>query len=461
MSKIEKSIDKIFKFLASLQLAVIIIIALGVISAVGTIVEAQNDAIYAQKIIYHSAPMYLIMALLCVNLFNVMIDRLPWKKHHSGFVFAHIGIILLIVGSLVTRIWGVDGSLPIDLKQKNRYVLIPAETEFAVYSTYGSGGYKQMHKTIRDFLTQPVSEDDPYVVQLGNEKLEILDYHYAAIRKESIVEDTRDEGGAVRLQLQNANVNMVEWILRDRKNEADALELGPARILLADKMPQYQGKNEIYLVPTKDQQKLNYYIFTKSKGGLTGKGVVQPGDVVNVGWMGLELRLLKYLPKAQFLVEYEPVKKPVDGVTTHAMRMRFKGEEHWVGLNSSLRLYTDNLMYLVSYANRRIDLGFEIQLDKFTVGRYQGTMRAASYASDVQIPGVLEAHISMNNPLKHGGFTFYQASFQEDDAGNPTTSILSVNYDPGRWLKYLGSLLIVLGSILMFYFKQMIMRSSK
>ena len=95
------------------------------------------------------------------------------------------------------------------------------------------------------------------------------------------------------------------------------------------------------------------------------------------------------------------------------------------------------------------------------MGRYQGTMRAASYASDVQIPNVLEAHISMNNPLKHGGYTFYQASFQENDMGQATTSILSVNYDPGRWIKYLGSLLIVLGSILMFYFKQMIMRSSK
>ena len=460
MSNLEKRIEQIFKFLASLQLAVIVIVALGVISAVGTIIEAQYDAIYAQKIIYHSGPMYLVMALLCVNLFNVMIDRLPWKRHHSGFVFAHIGIILLIVGSLVTRLWGVDGSLPIDIGKKNRYVLIPAETELAVYSTYGSGGYKQMHKTLRDFLVQPL-DGEPYEIQLGKDKLEVLEHFYAARRKESIVPDDKNEGGAVRIQLQNANVNMVEWILRDRKNESDILNLGPARILFSDVEPNYAGQNEIYLVPTADQKRLKYFIFTKSKGGLTKKGVVDAGDSVEVGWMGIQLRILKYLPQAKFLVEYEPVKKPIDGVTTSALKMKFKGEEHWVGLNSSLRLYTDNLMYLVSYANRRIDLGFEIQLDKFEVGRYQGTMRAASYASDVQIPGVLEAHISMNNPLKHGGYTFYQASFQENDAGQATTSILSVNYDPGRWIKYLGSLLIVLGSILMFYFKQMIMRSSK
>jgi cytochrome c biogenesis protein ResB len=59
----------------------------------------------------------------------------------------------------------------------------------------------------------------------------------------------------------------------------------------------------------------------------------------------------------------------------------------------------------------------------------------------------------MNEPLKHNGFTFYQASFQENQTGEATTSILSVNKDPGRWIKYLGSFLIVLGTIVMFYFK--------
>ena len=90
--------------------------------------------------------------------------------------------------------------------------------------------------------------------------------------------------------------------------------------------------------------------------------------------------------------------------------------------------------------------------------RYQGTMRAASYESDVQVKqnGVSgeKTTISMNEPLKYNGFTFYQSSFQQDDFGRPTMSILSVNRDPGRPWKYLGSLLIVLGAIHLFYFKR-------
>lgn len=58
----------------------------------------------------------------------------------------------------------------------------------------------------------------------------------------------------------------------------------------------------------------------------------------------------------------------------------------------------------------------------------------------------------MNEPLKHSGFTLYQTSYEPGDP-RPITSILSVNRDPGRGAKYLGSLLIVLGAIWLFAMK--------
>jgi len=56
----------------------------------------------------------------------------------------------------------------------------------------------------------------------------------------------------------------------------------------------------------------------------------------------------------------------------------------------------------------------------------------------------------MNNPLKHDGFTFYQASYSQDNQGN-YSSTLSVNVDPGRFWKYLGSLMLVFGSMWHYY----------
>ena len=87
------------------------------------------------------------------------------------------------------------------------------------------------------------------------------------------------------------------------------------------------------------------------------------------------------------------------------------------------------------------------------MGRHQGTLKAASYESLVEVEGE-EYLISMNEPLKRKGLTFYQSSFQEDDMGNPTHSILSVNKDSGRFLKYLGCLIITLGILALFYMRK-------
>jgi cytochrome c biogenesis protein ResB len=72
----------------------------------------------------------------------------------------------------------------------------------------------------------------------------------------------------------------------------------------------------------------------------------------------------------------------------------------------------------------------------------------------VTLPDATDYLISMNDPLKHASFTFYQASFESDPSGRPTASVLSVNRDPGRALKYFGSLLLVLGAMHLFYMKR-------
>jgi cytochrome c biogenesis protein ResB len=171
--------------------------------------------------------------------------------------------------------------------------------------------------------------------------------------------------------------------------------------------------------------------------------------------MGLQMRFLKYMPQAKEELHFTRLDRPEGDNTTSALQFEYDGKNYWLALNSNVRVFTDVNVFLFSFANRRVDLGFEIALKDFNVGRYQGTMRAASYASDVEGAGFGKAHISMNQPLKHNGFTFYQASFQEDkQTGRATASVLSVNRDPGRPLKYLGSALIVLGTIVMFYFKR-------
>jgi hypothetical protein len=102
-----------------------------------------------------------------------------------------------------------------------------------------------------------------------------------------------------------------------------------------------------------------------------------------------------------------------------------------------------------------MSLPFQIQLNKFTMGTDPGTTKAATYESRVTVKDPLkgtdkEALISMNEPLQYGGYTFYQASYQMEE-GRPPVSIFSVNLDPGRPVKYAGSLVMIIGIIVMFW----------
>lgn len=453
MNKLNHWLEKIFKFFASIWLAIFILSSLAIMSAVGTIYEARYDAAYAQKMIYHSPFMYFIMALLVVNLFNVMVDRWPWRAHHTGFVLAHVGIILLVLGALVTRLYGVDGSVAIDISQKNNYVVLP-DSEFNIYASFGDGNYKALYSTNRDFLISPPSKD-PLVVPLGPQNLVVKDYYPFASRSEMVTESKNPQDGpAIRVQLQNPNVNLVQWLYRPLNKPFEIFNMGPARIVWADANTpyKYEGENEVVL-RQRDADTVSYEIYTKSKGGKTKSGIMSLAEPVETGWMGLTMRMLKLLPRADKKIEYKKLDRP-SGTSTSAVVVEYAGQEHTIGLNSNLRLFSDSMMYLASYRNRLLDLGFDIHLNKFTVGRYQGTQRAMSYESEVSVPGIDNQVISMNNPLKYRGYTFYQASFQEDEMGRATTSVLSVNKDPGRPIKYFGSFILVLGTIIMFYFKR-------
>ena len=461
MSNASRSpIRRIAKSLASLKLAVAVVLALGGLSAWGTFVEAQfNDATAAQKIVYQSPWMLGTMAMLCVSLIAVMVDRWPWKERHTGFVLAHIGILILIAGALLTQKYGVDGSLTMGMGQSARLVAV-GETDLAVYSSLDGEKYSKVFDREVDFFRERPREH-PLSIPLPDAELTVIDYLPYALRDEKIIaSNSKDDGAAIRFQLQNDRVNVTDWLQQPAKLRDAVKDLGPAKVILTQQetLPQTDG-NAIVLRPSRaGDGSLDYEIRTARDPKRIKRGVARAGDAIETGWMGLVLRILKSLPNSKLDVTFKELASSTP-LATAAAKIRFQGpsgetQERWFSMNSTLKLFTESAVYIVSYGNRRLDLEFPITLESFNVGRYQGTMRAASYESVVTAPEVGRVTISMNEPLKLRGYTFYQASFNEDEKGNPVASILSVNRDPGRAAKYLGSLLIVLGAVHMFYFKK-------
>lgn len=455
-----KTLNTFWRFSCSFQLGIPIMVSIAILTAWGTIVESQyNDATAAKKLVFDSWMMWLTMSMLVYNLTVVVVDRWPWKKMHYPFIVVHAGIITIIVGGFLTGKYGLDGQMSVPIEGKNNFVSIPV-TDLVVYATFDGDRYSKIVDREVDFFLNRPTVEKPEVLQLGDDRIDVINYvPYAVLQNKVKASVELNTGASIRFQLMNANVKQVQQITQTKKGREVNFNLGPAQVILGEPKPGAVLGNQIYIEPL-DQDHVKYSIFHRDQAKVFKTGKMKIGDVVNTGWMGLEFRLLDYLPNA--VEEYEVTSVSMaTPVTVAAVQIRHKDMTRWLALNDIVKIFGEKNAYLFGYQNRRLDLGFQVQLNQFDVLRYEGTNKAKEYASQVSILSgdqrsasaeQLRHQISMNKPLKHAGYTIYQASFSEDEAtGKPNASVFSINKDPGRMVKYMGSLVLCFGIIWLFY----------
>ena len=442
-----KKIEEFIRFLSSLSLAVINLIVLALLSAIGTFIESRYDLEHAQVWIYHAPWMKFALASLSLNLIAVLVHRWPWKKKHTPFISAHFGIVILIIGSIMTQEWGVDGSMRLEVNKMNQSVILPSKI-FTVYSSFDGSSIQEMHKSVPQFITNPPSKKDPYVISLGSKKMYITDYHpYASSQIKYIPKE--DSGWFVSFSLTGLRAKISESIYKEKKKPYTKNAVGLAHVVLGDHSYKPKEKNEIILIP-KDKKTIIYKLVRGFK--IRKSGTIRKGHKIDTGWMDLQFQLLDFYPSEK-KYNWTPLEYPQEN-STSIIQVNFFNQQKWMPLNSFLSFYSKDTVYTAGYMNQRKNIGTQIQLLRFDVEKYQGSSKAKEYKSIVRVGGQKKVVISMNEPLKHNGWTFYQSGFEENESGVVQASILAVNKDPGRWIKYLGSFLIVFGIFGLFYFRK-------
>ncbi len=97
--RIARGFDAIYRFLASLKLAVISISTLAATLAYATVFESRYGGGAAQEWIYRSPGFAILLAFLGMNILCAALIRYPWKKRQTGFVVTHVGLLTLLAGS--------------------------------------------------------------------------------------------------------------------------------------------------------------------------------------------------------------------------------------------------------------------------------------------------------------------------------------------------------------------------
>ena len=94
-----RGIDAVYRFLASLKLAVFSLSSLAASLAFATWFESSYGTTAAQDYVYKSTWFAVLLAFLAINILCAALIRFPWKKRQTGFVITHAGLLVLILGS--------------------------------------------------------------------------------------------------------------------------------------------------------------------------------------------------------------------------------------------------------------------------------------------------------------------------------------------------------------------------
>jgi hypothetical protein len=109
----------LYEFCASLKLAVILIASVAAVLAFATFVEANTGTAGVQWYIYQNPGFLWLLGLLALNIFCAAAIRYPWKRHQTGFVITHIGLLTLLAGAAISYRESVNSQLLVELNNSS------------------------------------------------------------------------------------------------------------------------------------------------------------------------------------------------------------------------------------------------------------------------------------------------------------------------------------------------------
>jgi ABC-type transport system involved in cytochrome c biogenesis permease subunit len=120
---------KLLWSLASLKLAVVLLVMLLVGLAIGTIVESSRGAEVAGRLVYYSWWFLALQTVFAINVLASIVTLFPWGNQRIGFLTTHGALIVILVGA----------SMSYFLKEEGRLMLWEGETGNEVANYDGAG----------------------------------------------------------------------------------------------------------------------------------------------------------------------------------------------------------------------------------------------------------------------------------------------------------------------------------
>ena len=447
---------------ASLPLAIVMMVALAAACVAATIQESRLGAAAAQDAFYGTWWFAALLALIALNVLLSMVRKWPWKADQAGFVLAHLGIVALLAGSVITTRFGLDGSMALvegggpaaQVRLPRRGVTIALEggARLQIPATRTDQWWGEERHPLAKGLDLVLTRYQPHVAT--HEHLAAAPAGVPAIKYHFEGGFGREDGWLLAGHPDHGQTSFGPVAL-SMVMAADATE---ARARLA--LP--TGQSHAVFVAGPDR--LQYALASRKTA--TVRGVATVGRPIKTPWMDLSLVVDEILPAAvvdRHLLPQEPPSDAAARVPAVEARLEQDGKpgaSDWIAWNDARRLEAPGgASATVRFEDAAAPLPFGVALLDFESQKYPGTAMAATYQSRLRVDdperGVSEHLVAMNRPLHYRGYTFFQSSFAE---GERMTSVLAVSRAPGLPLVYFGTVVLTLGIAWMFYGKPWLAR---
>jgi len=406
-------VSRLIKIFTSLRLTVILLAFAIVLVFIGTLAQVDEGLYNAQARYFrqwvvlgldlfgHKIPLilpggYLIGTLLLINLLAAHIYRFQLSVKKIGIQLTHLGVILLLVGQLVTDM----------MSRETQMRLVEGETK----------SYSESPRNYELIFTSEENPNEEEVVSISDKLLA--------------------RGG----EIQNAHLPFTIRVKSFWKNSepsfrAPMMQNGPP-LTTNGVAANFDFHPAAEIKTMDDKNAPTALIEIAGANGSLGDWIVS--DWTTDGTMILELEQ-SYAPQMG-----ADMTKKIVGDLTQPQSVVVGGKKFAFALRPEQVYHPFSLTLLK--ATHSIYTGTDIPKDFRSRVRLQNSQSGENR----------EVEISMNHPLRYAGLTFYQyqmdASEAAREAGRAPSSVLQVVRNPSWLTPYLGCALVAAGLVTQFMF---------
>lgn len=431
-----------------MKMAVLSLFIFGVTAGVATFIENDYGTQTAQALIYKAKWFEAFLFYFILILVYNIIKFKSYKTRFPVFLF-HLSFLVIALGAAITRYVGYEGVMHIREGHQSNVMVSDVKLLQVVASNNGKG--ESMEKEL--YLSTMTDNTLHTSLKVGDKRVDVQLMRYLPTFHENAL---KDDNGKTILELKiSAGMQGQEYFIKEGEVKSfDSFDI-------AYNAKPTEGKPTLAISGSEGALKVDFpYVLSylkmddKSMGELAaGINDFNPRTLYRFGQNAVVLKAVH--PKSRLEVTSNDLKNQ-SGQAEYIEWKVSVGEQSKTLVTTPMKSEVGELQQFeldgvkidFRVGAKLIQLPFAIQLDKFKLERYPGSMTPSSYASDVTLIDkeqnlVTPFPIYMNHVLDHRGYRFFQSSFDPDEKG----TVLSVNHDPGTLPTYIGYVLLMVGML--------------